>query len=1736
MSQRDPIVETRRAREFLDELTRRARAWIPEWELDEDSPDFGRALLQVAARFDAEVAERLARIPEKNARGFLSWLGFQGKAARAARVPVVFRLGARTTEPVLARAPVKLQAAVDDRAIVFETEADIQLAPGQLRAIVAVDASADAFYLPAPSLADIEPDDGLPGQWSTKSFAAAGATRLQLDPALGLAADMLVEAGGAQYRILEVNNDIVTIEPALEAVAGLAAGTPVNKVSAFVPFGATARNRQQHVLYLGHTELLDLEAAATIEVSGVAAIPAGVVWEYWGKRDGEEDADEDEDAVGWQALTPVPVQDGGRIVLRKEKGSVELRQVGTVESRWIRARVDTVAAPTPPVDTIALLVNPGEAATSCPFPGYDAKLAPRLEGIANTMPLVLDQAFYPFGQEPRQFDAFYLGCAEALSKKGAQVNLCFQVASPNLGPPAVLRYAGLANEVMAAVGKDRLLYLLRVDQATGKVSAYEKRKPLQPPTPIDGGENPSLARVPLDGAPQWRPAIWAQDNGFFVAVAAGQEVWAWHELIGIPKQSGWVSYGRVDPSREATIGGIVYVAGTAPCLVVLHGTDLFEAKIGTNAWTRIGKLTKPKPADPTPAAPKPTDPRPDPELQWASLVPVQSGVSDAVELVAIASEGEAYRISRDTGAWECALIGEPKFAGAVRPVAWRDVEGGLVVVGTDPQQKELISLYRGSSESVARSELKLEEKALMFAGSVLDSFPGPNGEPHVVLLARETGGAPIVLAWGPPGKDGTLYEIPVAASVGAFREAGPTVAGSWLAIPGANSDLLVGPAEAGRVLSLEIEPKEAVIDALLDVVETLAPQDLVLRSSAAEPKQPRTIASSEIGDDNKTIYRLDQPLEPLEQPDGGLLMYRRALGRKAAIVPRADRRRRNVVLQLEVPDERLQPGQWLLVAVDNDEGWYQITKIDEADPRLVTLKTSPPEGGEHVVYLAPEALAARVVPMLRIALPFTDYWTPSRVRNAWFSFPGVARARQRAIASVLHQDQMALLAFEGPWKSRPTSVVAVSATAEEWSRQLGDTSSNPELSWEYWNGTGWWTINGVDDGTARLRKNGTLGFKVPPDLQPTDWGGKTNFWIRARLVGGDYGRERVTVKQTEVKKTSTTEQTIDRNTDDIHAPLVVQLQLRYSVDLTRPTWLLTQDSGAIRNQSDANRTDGATVALFVPLGMALAELDAQAVPVAPLQPVAAHCGCKGAAAGAGAGQTAVAAPAGANAPAEPPLATGRALYLGFDARLHGGPLRLLFKAGAEHDHDAFAPLRMEAVDAGRIAPMVAADDTRALGETGLLSFALPAPPQATDLFGEALYWVRLRPALAPGAGDGDWQPDIRGLYLNAVWAQAAETQEFEMLGSSDGAPNQVVFLARPPVLDNTLVLRVREPLGDEERAQLLQSGADTVLSSVPGQPGDWVLWRQVGDPTDSAPGERVYALDAASGEIRFGDGLHGAIVPIGRDAVMAFRYRRTEPSTNNGASTGTSEGTVATAPANGVTDGASLSVVTPVESVEAVFAAGQAAGGANAEDAARVLRFGPARLRHRERVLTAADLEQMALQIAPEVAQARCLRGAGGIRLVLVMRGSQPAASRAQKRELRNALLAAAPPALARKGALELFDPVLRPVSVRLVLATSSLDYSGQVADAATAAVRAMFDPATGAVDGAGWRLGEAPAAADIAACLLDLPHLDSIVEADLFETGADGSLGPARTSLRPHELAVLGGIDLHIVTTETLP
>jgi len=561
--------------------------------------------------------------------------------------------------------------------------------------------------------------------------------------------------------------------------------------------------------------------------------------------------------------------------------------------------------------------------------------------------------------------------------------------------------------------------------------------------------------------------------------------------------------------------------------------------------------------------------------------------------------------------------------------------------------------------------------------------------------------------------------------------------------------------------------------------------------------------------------------------------------------------------------------------------------------------------------------------------------------------------------------------------------------------------------------------------------------------------------------------------------------------------------------------VLAEDSGTIRDQSDANRTPGAIVEAFVPLALTLGRLDKDIAPIAATKPSSSRCPPEcDCASSHGTNQT-QGSDADATATLPSARVTGREMYIGLNAAPSEAPVNVLLLV-KEKDHSRFAPMSIEAFIADRFVPVVADDKTRALGESGLLSMAFAVPPTQTELFGRTLSWLRLKPKTNL---EGEWLPELRGAYLNGAWASATETLTRELLGSSNGEPHLTVRVARPPVLYQTLELRVKEPLGEEERESLVRDDARSVLSDVEDLPGDWVLWKQVVDPDDEPASARVYALDENTGEIRFGDGIHGKIPPIGRDAIVAFSYSRTEPDPTGGDKV----------PGNAIAARTELNLISPIESVETVTAADQSAGGGAPESDDRVLRFGFARLRHRERAITAEDIEDLALQSSPDIVQARALVRRGYIRLVVVMRGKNPEPNAAHIRELRQLLLASAPVSLSAPGALRIEPPVVRQLRVDLGLQVETLDNAGVLTDFIKRRLAEFFDAATGGVVSDGWPLGATPNEGDIALTLMDAPYLESITEVNLREIIRGGQVLPLLEAVKTNELVMLAADPVRI-------
>jgi hypothetical protein len=1702
-----PHIDTRRAEEFRSELLTRARAWIRGWTVAESPGDFGAALLDVAARFSSQVAERLDRAGEKLSLGLLDWLAIRGRAAKPARMPVVLKLADTARDPVFASKPVRLQADVDGASVVFETEADVTLLPGTLAQLVAVDTSADAYYLPPPGISSLDPLEARPDRWTLKSFAAAGATQLQLDPAVGLDPGAFIETGNNQYRVVTADGDLVTVEPGVASTAGLAQGALVTRVVEFDAFGGSAHNWQEHALYIGDKDLLNIQAAATIEVIGAAAL-RDATWQFFGKLPGDANTD-------WHDI-PLDAAPAGSVLLDKPVGSIEPTKIGDGEpNRWIRARLAKVvgAAALLDVEELKLVINRGNDSIPCGDSGQSADTGSQAEGFANATPLAFTSVFYPLGREPKQFDTFYLGCADAFSKKQAKVAICFELADASTNAYSTIGRGSYFNELLASVGEDSALHLNFASSFSGSVTKFRDREPLQPPRPGANAGSQDGSAIALFNKAAWRPPMWFANNAGteanYIAVSAGSTVWVWQEDILHKDLSGWISFGSIASGAANTqVSGLVYVEGSTPRLYAAFGGKLYSRfasmLLAGFPWQEVAL----------------TGVGASPEV--VSIGPVRTPVVnsnqwDITGLVGVIIQGSkacAYSISL-TG--QCTQLDSNL-----------EVQDGTIPVGITIKNSINIVLTDTYFWEKKSSKNVLVAHRLVHAtstSSVLETTPGTNGPDEIVggtLDVAAVGTEATVVAdgkknsdswlirWTPFRTGGAIYsEHKLPAGVGPLGGA-PTALTGYVIAPGTRGEAWMARWRPDRRFAENVTLQ---IGLVVDNISLLNVSDRVIIDDGNNvPPNETAIVTAYSGVSNgESLFALN--------PGAGVQDFGTGVLNPNLFVFRASSQRQGTnqggnSLVVDGLDTLTDDGDWIVVFDASTVRYYKVTHRSASG--VLTLSPTPALTDPSPAYTRGIPLTARIAPFFDLSNSAANLLTVDDLKGNVFDFgstfaPPTQTGEAFKVEAGNHPRR---IVQQQNWQTVPNPInpaaVAFDAAIADWVRQLGDSPTNPELIWEYWNGSNWAKLEIGTDETQDFTTTGKLKFVVPNLLAPTDVAGKNNFWIRARLISGDYGREKVNV--TTVTNGDTSTQTVNRDTGDFHPPQVVNMRIRYALDTSvYPAEVRSRDSGSWRNQSDANRAPGARVEAFVPLSLLMSRLR-DGVASATDDAGATGCDCELAADPVEAPGDDAAATETASASS---AATGRALLLGFDTGPLGEPVNVLLLV-EERSHDGFAPLTAETVIKDRFEALTAKDGTRALGESGIVSMVFPVKPGARDLFGRTLAWVRLWPSRIDA--NAQWRPVLRGAYVNAAWASATETMTREPLGSSDGRPNLTVRVARPPLLQDTLELRVREPLDEEERQAMLDADLTdnpdrrSVKYDIPDMPGNWVLWKQVPDPSDYGPHERVYALDEALGEIQFGDGTHGMIPPIGRDAVVAFTYQRTEPSADGGDSV----------PANSVQARSKLNLVTPVESVESATAADHAAGGAPPESVERVQRFGNARLRHRGRALTLADFEDLALESSPDIVQARAFASAGGVRLVVVMGGAKPLPDAAQRRALLRELQAAASPPVAEHGSLSIEGARVRRVRLRLTLLVANLDDTGAVANSATRALSAFFDSSTGGVDGIGWPLGTAPADDDISFALGHLPGLEGIEGVELQEIDDEGWARVWQPIVRSDELVLL--------------
>lgn len=320
---------------------------------------------------------------------------------------------------------------------------------------------------------------------------------------------------------------------------------------------------------------------------------------------------------------------------------------------------------------------------------------------------------------------------------------------------------------------------------------------------------------------------------------------------------------------------------------------------------------------------------------------------------------------------------------------------------------------------------------------------------------------------------------------------------------------------------------------------------------------------------------------------------------------------------------------------------------------------------------------------------------------------------------------------------------------------------------------------------------------------------------------------------------------------------------------------------------------------------------------------------------------------------------GAAVYLGFDRAFPalGGyqfPLTILLSTPAVTGsaQGATAPsgtgsnppiigVLEYSTAAGWSAINVVSDGTAALTQTGVIQFTAPSDWAAVQ-YGAlrkssdpAYYWIRYRidQLLGPGYQS---PPQITNVFINTITARNTVTVQGELLGASNGLPNQTFQISNFPVLP-------------------IPPSAAGIVEVDEGDGNGYTLWTQVADFAGYTRDSKVYTLDYSTGTVAFGDGVEGAIPhflssdgsnlePADLPNIRVTQYQ------SGGGSAGNSGANTITSLTNSVPYVASVTNLLP------------SSGGADEESVSDAEDRAPEQIRTLSRAVTVEDFVALALR------------------------------------------------------------------------------------------------------------------------------------------------------------------------------
>lgn len=1745
-----PSIDSRRAKKLVAELKRLAEVFAPTLRDARTEGSVGDAVFEIAARLGGQVTQRLDKVPNRDVIAFFHALDIPQQAPKTARAPLIFTLSEKVEKPVAVAARIQVGAkGKADEQVIFETRFPINLTPARLSYVAAVDALRNYIEEPPPQFFKLARQDTQTA-YELVTTAAKDSKSLQITPALGLEKGDVIGIDKSVYRLEEFKNGLATLVNDDLLEQNFEAGTDVRKVFRFDTF--QLRNLQHHVIYIGHAELLNLEQKSTIHLAVDPSSVATLLNNLEGISFELSRTDAKDKTTKWQPVNRVSTSDGELHLQKDWDGPVDEVEVHGQKSRWLRIKLkqsnDNPQSKDLRISSFKLRVESGkvaaqQTATSDDVHCYDenqssveketddvcfsCEIEDKGEGsktikqaFHNATPLPLTTRFSPFGSEPLRFDTFALSAPEALSKKGSKVALAVELVDAT---PAVLELALSSSEVrhVYAIGVNGRLQVLDLKDS-GEINKWQELgHPKQLPVTQAGNQDIKKLRLDPSLSPQ---AIQFDEVDLVVAGDQARRLWVtkvskktdnsgsfentnW-EIIPSPPSSG--GNFRINDLVLLPFAQSESFSRTAPQLsILLNGNALLFATTDLGifylAVSASGVLSSTWQAIPSNNLPGPDFGSGGQSGIKTRLIPVftqewpsprdmlQSG------LVMLDAQGIFWRGRLQSNLsgmdWEeiavsgsgAVLVGSSD----VRPVAtaFVDVDGGEAVFtlfAASKDERTLFALRKEINASVYELLIPPEEFFVEAETKLLcdPSFYLNEEEIQPLVLAfRQKEDKPSVMAFWMKD-DLREFDYPPNRAFSGKPN------GILLPRPGLDTPPFI-IINGGRETIYQIMPIVPFIDSANDFTLSdwvKSPKGLV--SDYIELIDPNNDNQRKIKDlsDKLAIYKKGERFYGLEEKflekestynlykklsdhpfDDGEILGEGGGGQGAAVKAVRTDSNTPMKLKLDVLDKSTKTDSRLII----NNKIYVVVNVDDSDStRIATLDGSPGNVRKAVKYELVQLITINSEKVSEEQLG-TLFQLKSGNENLVFPVARIQFKKEssKSITQFIElSDQKgntisALLRFPLteyiPQESSAT--IFFQSGVSDWNAEsFQSIEKNPELSWEYYNGDGWRRLD-INDTTNHLAVSGKICFRVPDDITPTEIAGQEDFWLRARLIGGDYGRTKYIATTTpDSIKPEITTQTITIDTSELRAPEILAIEACFQMDeKLGPEIVLTENNRDVLDQTQANKIESASFALFE-------------------------------------GVTAI----------DPDFKKSRVFYFGFTKPYNVNPLSLYVDADEPEAIESLPEsikLDFEVLAQGRKWRKVVADDlTHGFQRRGYVKLFIDVVPQRSRLFGKELFWLRVSPTLM--ADDRQWSPLLKGIYINAADAEQASSVKQEILGASTGEPKQYFVLSKPPVISNSLVLRVRETLSDDERQELEQaakgrintsthqSEADLtdipIIETYPDISGEWVLWKQIDSFVAYDGDARVYQLDPASGKVRFGDGKQGKIPPAGSDAIRAISYQ-------------SGGGEVGNVDAFAIEE-----LKSSVESVDRVTNPIEATGGVDAPDVDLQLLTAPDRLRHRQQALTPLDMEALALSWSSEIVRARCIpphEPDEPIKVYIARRTGErcPKASLAERDALARYLVFQGWGAL-HEDAIRVYNPDYVNVYVSVEIIAESPDMGAMVEKEAKDRLLKLLHPIEGGPDGKGWPFGRGLWKSDLFRALAGTPGLDRVKRIGLAPRSLD--------------------------------